>query len=97
MPNPRDSIIENLNQQMEHYFGTGKTVQEIPRGVSGVKPLGFGSTHSNKLRAGRDRIAPELKRPADSGVSLNKAAEAVGIDHKRARLIAQENDFKFKS
>ncbi len=97
MPNPRDSIVENLNRQLEQYFGAGKPVQEIPSGVSGEKPLGFGSAHSNKLRAGRDKIAPELKRLADSGVSLNKAAEAVGIDHKRARLIAQENGFKFKS
>lgn len=29
MPNPRDSIIANLNQLLEHYFGAGKQVQEI--------------------------------------------------------------------
>ena len=97
MPNPRDSIIANLNQQLDQYLGAGRSVEEVAAGVSGEKPLGFGSAHSNKLRAGRDKIAPELKRLADSGVSLNKAAEAVGIDHKRARLIAQENGFKFKS
>jgi hypothetical protein len=97
MPNPRDSIIANLNQQLDQYFGAGKPVQEIPSGVSGEKPIGFGSTHSNKLRAGRDKLAPALKKLADSGISLNKAAETVGIDHKRARLIASENGFKFTS
>ena len=96
-PHPRDSIIETLNQQLEHYFGTGKSVQEIEPGVTGEKALGFGSTHSNKLRAGRDKIAPALKALAEGGSSLNKAAEALGIDHKRARLIASENGFKFKS
>jgi hypothetical protein len=97
MPHPRDAISANLNRQLEHFFGTGKSVQEIEPGVSGEKALGFGSAHSNKLRAGRDKIAPELKALADSGSSLNKAAEALGIDHKRARLIARENGFKFTS
>lgn len=97
LPDPRESIISTLNQQMDQFFGAGRTVQEVAAGVSGVRTLGFGSAHSNKLRAGRDKIAPELKSLADSGVSLNKAAEAVGIDHKRARLIAQENGFKFKT
>ncbi|VVN11017.1 hypothetical protein [Pseudomonas fluorescens] len=97
MPSPRDSIIANLNQQLEHYFGAGKSVQEIAQGVSGTKDGTFGTSHTNKLRAGRDKLAPELKALADSGSSLNKAAEALGIDHKRARLIARENGFKFKS
>ncbi|MGF0345601.1 hypothetical protein ACQR3P_18390 [Rhodococcus sp. IEGM1300] len=95
MPNPRDSIIADLNQKLEHCFGAGKTVQEIASGVSAEVSM-FGTSHTNKLRAVRDKIAPELKKLADNGVSLNKAAETVGIDHKRARLIARENGFKFK-
>lgn len=95
MPNPRDSIIEDLNQKLEQFFGAGKTVQEIASGVSAEVSM-FGTSHTNKLRAVRDKIAPELKRLADNEVSLNKAAETVGIDHKRARLIARENGFKFK-
>ena len=43
----------------------------------------------------RDRLAPGLKVLADAGTSINKAAAAMGIDHKRARLIARENGFKF--
>lgn len=95
MPDPRDSIINNLNQQMEAYFGAGNVVQEIAQGVSGVKDGTYGGGHSSKLRAERDRLAPGLKVLADAGSSINKAAAAMGIDHKRARLIARENGFKF--
>ncbi len=96
MPNPRDSIIEDLNKKMEQFFGSGKTVQEIPSGVSAEVSM-FGTSHTNKLRSIRNRFAPQLKKLADEGMSLNKAAETVGLDHKRARLIARENGFKFKS
>lgn len=95
MPDPRDSIINNLNQQMEAYFGAGNVVQEIAQGVSGVKDGTYSGGHSSKLRAERDRLAPGLKVLAESGSSINKAASAMGIDHKRARLIARENGFKF--
>jgi hypothetical protein len=40
MPSPRDSILANLNEHLDHYFG-GKTVQEIAPGVTGVKSLMF--------------------------------------------------------
>ena len=95
MPDPRDSIINSLNQQMEAYFGAGNVVQEIAQGVSGVKDGTYGGGHSSKLRAERDRLAPGLKVLAEAGSSINKAAAAIGIDHKRARLIARENGFKF--
>lgn len=94
MPDPRDSMITNLNQQMEAFFGTGNVVQEIAQGVSGEKAGTYGGGHSNKLRAERDKIAPRLKALVDSGVSLHQACLGVGIDHKRARLIARENGFK---
>ena len=95
MPDPRDSMIASLNEQMEAYFGAGNVVQEIAQGVSGVKDGTYGGGHSSKLRAERDRLAPGLKVLAEAGSSINKAAAAIGIDHKRARLIARENGFKF--
>ena len=95
MPNPRDSIIEELNQRLDEFFGAGRTVQEVAQGVSGVKDGTYGGGHSSKLRAERDRLAPSLKVLAEAGTSINKAAAALGIDHKRARLIARENGFKF--
>ncbi|MDB1112946.1 hypothetical protein [Pseudomonas extremaustralis] len=95
MPNPRDSIIDELNQHLDAFFGAGRTVQEVAQGVSGVKDGTCGGGHSSKLRAERDRLAPGLKALAETGSSINKAAAAMGIDHKRARLIARENGFKF--
>ncbi|WP_426134865.1 hypothetical protein [Pseudomonas sp. PWP3-1b2] len=95
MPNPRDSIIDELNQHLDAFFGAGRSVQEVAQGVSGVKDGTYGGGHSSKLRAERDRLAPGLKQLADTGTSINKAAAAMGIDHKRARLIARENGFKF--
>jgi hypothetical protein len=97
MPNPRDSIISNLNQQLEQYFGAGKPVREIAPGVSGEKEGIFGSAHSNKLRAERDKIAPRLKELAEAGTPIAKAAKDCGMEAKRARLIASENGFKFTS
>lgn len=95
MANPRDSIIDDLNQQLDAFFGAGRTVQEVAQDVTGVKDGTYGGGHSSKLRAERDRLAPGLKVLAETGTSINKAAAAMGIDHKRARLIARENGFKF--
>jgi hypothetical protein len=97
VPNPRDSIIANLNQQLEQYFGAGKPVQEVAPGVSGEKAAMFGTSHSNKLRVERDKIAPRLKELAEAGTPVAKAAKECGMEAKRARLIARENGFKFTS
>ena len=95
MPNPRDSIIANLNQQLDHFFGAGKAVQEIAPGVSGERAMMFGTSHSNKLRIERNKQAPRLKELADSGHTVIEAAKAMGMETKRARLIARENNIKF--
>jgi hypothetical protein len=95
MPNPRDSILANLNQQLDHYFGAGKKVQEIPPGVSGERELMFGSSHGNKLKIERDKLAPRLKELADTGKTVIEAAKEMGMETKRARLIARENNIKF--
>ena len=97
MPNPRDSIIEDLNHKLEQFFGAGKPVQEIAPGVSGEKAAMFGTSHSNKLRVERDKIAPRLKELAEAGTPVAKAAKECGMEAKRARLIARENGFKFTS
>jgi hypothetical protein len=95
MPNPRDSILANLNQQLDQYFGAGKKVQEIAPGVSGERELMFGSSHSNKLKIERDKLAPRLKELADAGKTVIEAAKEMGMETKRARLIARENNIKF--
>ena len=97
MPDPRRSIIDNLNQQMEAFFGSGNKAQEIAPGVSGEVGGPIKSTRSNKLRTERDKIAPRLKRLVDSGATLHQACLEAGVDYKRARLIARENGFKLPS
>jgi hypothetical protein len=95
MPNPRDSIISNLNQQLDQYFGQGRAVEEVAAGVSGEKSAMFGTSHSNKLRVERDKLAPRLKELAEAGKTVIEAAKEMGMETKRARLIARENDIKF--
>ena len=97
MPHSRDSIIEDLNQKLEQFFGAGKTVQQIERGVSAEAPAYGTTTHSNKLRAERDKVAPRLKELAEAGTPVAKAAKECGMEAKHARLIARENGFKFTS
>jgi hypothetical protein len=95
MPNPRDSIIANLNQQMDQFFGAGRKVQEVAAGVTGEKEDMFGTSHSNKLRIGRNKQAPRLKELAVAGKTVIEAAKEMGMETKRARLIARENNIKF--
>jgi len=95
MPDPRESNISNLNQQLDQFYGAGKTVQEISRGVSAKAPM-FGTTpHSLKLKAARTKDAPKVKALADAGKSVVEIARETGILAKRLRLIASENNFKF--
>jgi hypothetical protein len=95
MPNLRDSIIANLNQQMDQFFGAGRTVQEIAAGVTGEKEAMFGISHSNKPRIERNKQSQRLKELADAGYTIIEAAKPMGIETKRARLIARENVIKF--
>ena len=95
LPNPRDQLIDNLNQQLDAFFVAGKQVEQISPGVSGEREAMFGTSHSNKLRAERDKLAPRLKELADKGLTVIEAAKEMGMETKRARLIARENSIKF--
>lgn len=55
----------------------------------------FGTFHSNKLRVERDKLAPRLKALADAGKTVIEAAKEMGMEAKRARLIARDNDILF--
>ncbi len=96
MPDPREQITDHLNRALEEFFGAGKQAQQVAPGVSGERELTFGTAYGDKLRAKRDKIAPDLKRLAESGVNLYQACKELDIGHKRALLIAKENNFKFK-
>lgn len=95
MPNPRDSIIDNLNQQLEAYFGAGKTAQVIPNGVGVDGPFSGTTAHHERLRKDRDKLAPLVRAEAAKGVVASVAAKNLGMHIKRVTLIAQENGFKF--
>ncbi|MFK3605960.1 hypothetical protein RBC47_20930 [Pseudomonas fluorescens] len=95
MPNPRDSIIENLNQQLDAYFGAGKTAQVIPNGVGVDGPFNGTTAHHERLRKERDKLAPAVRAEAAKGVVASVAAKNLGMHIKRVMLIAQENGFKF--
>mgnify|MGYP001038195162 CR=1 FL=1 len=95
LPHPRDQLIDNLNQQLDAFFGAGKKVEQVAPGVSGERELMFGSAHAAKLRAERDKLAPRLKALADKGMTVIEAAKEMGMETKRARLIARENRINF--
>ena len=67
MPDPRDSIINNLNEQLEAFFGAGNSVQVIPTGVSADAPFFGTNAHQVKLRAERDKLAPAVRAEAAKG------------------------------
>jgi hypothetical protein len=96
-PHPRDSIIANLNQQLDAFFGAGKAVQQIASGISGESSFSGASAQSERLRAERDKLAPMLKALAATGVTSSAAATQTRIRQKRIELIAKENGFKFAS
>lgn len=96
-PNPRDTIISTLSQQLDHFFGAGKTVEEIAPGVSGEVSLSGASGHSERLRSERDKLAPTLKALAATGITSSAAATQTRIRQKRIELIAKENGFRFAS
>lgn len=95
MANPRDTISEELNRQLDAFFGSGKKAEQIASGVTGEVNGPIKSTRSIKLKAARDKDAPRLKELAEAGLTAIEAAKELGTDSKRARLIAQENGFKF--
>lgn len=95
MPNPRDSIIDNLNQQLDAYFGAGKTAQVIPNGVGVDGPFNGTTAHHERLRKERDKLAPAVRAEAAKGVVASVAAKNLRMHIKRVTLISQENGFKF--
>ncbi|SFW53748.1 hypothetical protein SAMN03159376_02053 [Pseudomonas sp. NFACC09-4] len=95
MPNPRDAIIQDLNQKLDQFFGAGKKVELIASGVSNDCGGPIKSTRSEKLRAARDKDAPRLRALAKAGKTIGEAAKAMDTDLKRAKLIASENGIKF--
>ena len=97
MPNPRDSIIANLNQQMDQLFGAGGSVQQIASGVSAEMVSYGASSHQDHLKAEPAKLAPGVKALADAGKTLAATAAELKMRPARVKLIAHENGFTFSS
>ncbi|SDB54211.1 hypothetical protein [Pseudomonas sp. NFACC13-1] len=95
MPNPRDAIIQDLNQKLEQFFGSGKTVEQIEPGASAEAPFIGTTGHHNKLRAQRDKIAPKVRGLVEEGKTVSEVASVLKMHIKRVQLICRENAIKF--
>lgn len=96
MPNPRDQLRDNLNQQLDQFFGSGGKAQQIPSGVTGDPKLAS-TPHHDRLRVQRNKIAPKVHELAKSGKTMSETAKTLNMHVKRVALIASENAFKFNS
>ena len=95
MPDPRQSVIAELNSQIAAFFGSGKTAQVIPNGVGVDGPFNGTTAHHERLRKERDKLAPSVRAEAAKGVVISVAAKNLRMHIKRVTLIAQENGIKF--
>lgn len=96
LPDPRTAVIRDLSSQIDSFFAAGNRAQHIASGVSGERTGGTTmATRHDKLRAERDKIAPIVQHLAIEGHTAREAADVLGTDPKRVKLIASENGFKF--
>ncbi|WP_447759276.1 hypothetical protein [Pseudomonas moraviensis] len=94
MPNPRDQLLDNLNQQLDQFFGSGGKAQQIPSGVTGDPKLAS-TPHHDRLRVERNKIAPKVRELAEAGKCISETAKTLRMHVKRVALIASENKFSF--
>lgn len=92
---PRIQIAQDLNTKIDRFFASGKTVREIPPGISSESVGSSMERQHARLRAERDKMAPTLRYLADEGYDVLQAADAMGACESRIRLIARENGIKF--
>lgn len=96
MPNPRDQLLDNLNQQLDQFFGSGGKAQQIPSRVTGDPKLAS-TPHHDRLRVERNKIAPKVRELAEAGKTISETAKTLHMHVKRVALIASENGLKFNS
>jgi ActR/RegA family two-component response regulator len=96
MPNPRDQLLDNLNQQLDQFFSSGGKAQQIPSGVTGDPKLAS-TPHHDRLRVERNKIAPKVRELAEAGKTISETAKTLHMHVKRVALIASENGIKFNS
>lgn len=90
-PNPRDAIVAELGRQMDDFFGSGGSAQQIAKGVTGETNGCGPSSHQDRLRTERKRLAPEVRKHAEKGLTATQIGAAMSIRVKRVQMIAIEN------
>lgn len=96
IPHPRQIIISELDCYKKQFFAAGNTIKKIPTGMSGRDPNIVAPSQYEILRAQRKKLAPELRKHADAGLSIRASARALGIKLARAELIAKENNINYR-
>lgn len=91
----RDSAAE-IAFAVEQFLANDGAVQVIAQGISGEVGLSGTSSHHDRLRAERDKLAPMLRELAAQGLTSGEAETRTKIRRKRIELIARENGFQFE-
>ncbi len=92
LPDPRQRVIEDLSSQIDRFFAAGGQVAELATGASKDCRPAVMETRAQKLRAGRDRLAPSVRDMAAKGASAHAISKVLRTSDTRVRLIAREND-----
>lgn len=88
---PRKQIIANLAQQIDDFLNRGKEILEVPVGASKEAPFYGATTHTDKLRAKRDRMVPAVRELADKGIEKKGIAKELKLNASTVALILKEN------
>ncbi|MBP5120986.1 hypothetical protein [Pseudomonas protegens] len=81
---------------VEQFLAAGGKPQIIAQGVSGEVGMSGTSSHHDRLRAERDKLAPAVRAEAKKGLTASEAAKSLNMHIKRVLLIARENGFQFE-
>lgn len=91
LPDPRQRVIEDLHSQIDRFFAAGGQVAALPHGASKEGLPSVMETRAQKLRAGRDRLAPSVRDMAAKGAGAHAIAQVLSTTDSRVKLIAREN------
>lgn len=95
VPDQHKQAIAQLAAQIDHFLATGKRVQDIPAGKSGMVSLTAIGNHPKNLKARRDLHEPRVRELAANGNTASAIATAVGIDSRTVQRIAKEHGITF--
>ena len=92
---PREILAAELEHYKAQFFATGKTIQNVPAGHSGVHSVRHASGHHKTQQVVRTKLARALREHADAGRTLKESARAMRMKIDKARQIAREDGIVF--